>query len=63
MVVLGIIGGLLPIIQGWMFMIPGLLILAEYFPGIRRLVDWAKAKANLKKEGPDQGAGSDSTLR
>lgn len=45
LVILGIIGGLLPVIQGWMFMIPGLLILSEYFPPVRRLVDWAKKKA------------------
>jgi len=44
-VILGIIGGLLPVIQGWMFMIPGLLILSEYFPPIRRAVEWAKKKA------------------
>jgi uncharacterized membrane protein YbaN (DUF454 family) len=60
LVLLGIIGGLLPIVQGWMFMIPGLLILAEYFPGVRRLVDWAKAKASGKRERPDQGEGSGS---
>ncbi len=64
LVILGVIGGLLPVVQGWMFMIPGLLILSEYFPGLRKLVDWAKAKANLqKKKPPDQGAGSASDLR
>jgi len=30
---------------GWIFLIPGLLILAEHFHWVRRLVDWAKAKA------------------
>jgi hypothetical protein len=45
LVILGIIGGLLPVIQGWMFMIPGLLILSEYFPPVRRALDWAKKKA------------------
>ena len=57
------VGGLLPIVQGWMFMIPGLLILAEYFPGVRRLVDWAKAKAARYRKRGDQGAGSGSALR
>jgi len=28
-----------------MFMIPGLLILSEYFPPVKRLVEWAKKKA------------------
>ncbi|MCC7499729.1 MAG: hypothetical protein IT160_19265 [Bryobacterales bacterium] len=36
---------LLPIMPGWVFLIPGLIILAEYFRPVRRLVDWAKAKA------------------
>jgi hypothetical protein len=31
---------------GWIFLIPGLLILADFFPPVRRLVDWAKAKAS-----------------
>jgi uncharacterized membrane protein YbaN (DUF454 family) len=57
LVVLGVIGGMLPIVQGWMFMIPGLLILSEYFPPLRRLVDWAKNKArqhSRKKAGSAQ---------
>jgi len=45
MVVLGVLGLILPIMPGWVFLIPGLIILADYFPPIRRLVNWAKAKA------------------
>ncbi|MBC8164587.1 MAG: hypothetical protein H7Y20_01805 [Bryobacteraceae bacterium] len=44
LVLLGITGIILPIMPGWIFLIPGLLILAEYFPPVARLVDWAKAK-------------------
>tara|TARA_B100000131_G_C17636012_1_gene418041 strand:+ start:56 stop:241 length:186 start_codon:yes stop_codon:yes gene_type:complete len=44
LVIIGIIGGLIPIFQGWMFGIPGLIILSEYFPPIKRLVEWAKEK-------------------
>jgi hypothetical protein len=54
-VILGLIGGLIPILQGWMFGIPGLLILSEYFPPVKRLVDWAKAKAKRRSRGPSQG--------
>jgi UPF0716 family protein affecting phage T7 exclusion len=43
LVLLGIVGLILPIMPGWIFLIPGLLILGDYFPPIRRLVDWAKA--------------------
>jgi uncharacterized membrane protein YbaN (DUF454 family) len=42
---LGIIGLILPIMPGWIFLIPGLVILADYFRPIRRLLDWAKKKA------------------
>ncbi|MFB3777377.1 MAG: PGPGW domain-containing protein [Bryobacteraceae bacterium] len=63
LVILGIIGGFLPVIQGWMFMIPGLLILSEYFPGVKRLVEWAKSKAGIKKQGPGQGPGETSAGR
>ena len=45
LLVLGILGLLLPIMPGWVFIIPGLIILADYFPPIRRLVEWAKRKA------------------
>tara|TARA_Y100000591_G_scaffold110587_1_gene94200 strand:+ start:760 stop:945 length:186 start_codon:yes stop_codon:yes gene_type:complete len=48
LVIVGIIGGLIPIFQGWMFGIPGLIILSEYFPPLRRLVDWAKNKCPRK---------------
>lgn len=46
---LGIIGLILPIMPGWIFLIPGLVILADYVPPIRRLLDWAKAKAARSK--------------
>ncbi len=44
LVTLGVIGLILPVMPGWIFLIPGLVILADYFPPIKRLVDWAKAK-------------------
>jgi len=51
LVVLGITGLILPIMPGWIFLIPGLVILSDYFPGIRRLLDWAKEKAKLARSG------------
>lgn len=52
LVIIGLIGGLIPIFQGWMFGIPGLIILADYFPPVNRLLVWAKKKAGIsdKKE-------------
>ena len=50
LVFIGIIGGLIPIFQGWVFGVPGLIILAEYFPPLKRIVDWAKNKYLDKKK-------------
>lgn len=44
LVLLGIVGLILPIMPGWVFLIPGLIILADYFPPISRLVHWARRK-------------------
>lgn len=49
LVIIGVIGLILPVMPGWIFLIPGLVILAEYFPPVRRLVDWAKAKMERVK--------------
>ena len=45
---IGLVGLIMPIMPGWIFVIPGLIILADYFPPIKRLVDWAKQKATGK---------------
>ena len=46
LLIVGIIGLILPVMPGWVFVIPGLMILADYFPPIKRLVDWAKTKVD-----------------
>lgn len=48
LVIMGLIGGLIPILQGWIFGIPGLIILAEYFPPAKRLLNWAKLRLGIK---------------
>ena len=50
LVIIGLIGGLIPIFQGWFFCIPGLIILADYFPPIKRLLTWAKKKSGYKEK-------------
>ena len=52
LIIIGLIGGLIPIFQGWIFGIPGLIILADYFHPVNRLLVWAKKKAGIsdKKE-------------
>ena len=49
LVMIGFLGGFIPILQGWIFGIPGLMILANYFPPAKRLLNWAKKKAGLNK--------------
>ena len=50
LVIIGMIGGLIPIFQGWIFGIPGLIILADYLPPIKRLLIWAKKKSGYKEK-------------
>ena len=50
LVIIGMIGGLIPIFQGWIFGIPGLIILADYFPPVKRLLIWAKKKSGYKEK-------------
>ena len=50
LVLIGIIGGLIPIFQGGAFVIPGMIILAEYFPPIKKVLHWAKKKYKAKKK-------------
>lgn len=44
LVIIGLIGGLIPVLQGWMFGVPGLILLARHFEWARRILDWAKRK-------------------
>lgn len=45
----GLIGLLLPVVPGWLMIIPGLAILGTEFVWARRLLDTAKAKASELK--------------
>ena len=46
LVIIGLIGGLIPIFQGWIFGIPGLVILSQYFPFIKKILNTIKKKKN-----------------
>ena len=54
LVIIGMIGGLIPVFQGWLFGIPGLIILADYFPPINMLLKWAKKKAGYSEKSKDK---------
>ena len=52
LVIIGFLGGLIPIFQGWIFGISGLLLLGSVFPSFKR---WAhniieKAKNKIKSK-------------
>ena len=57
LVVLGLIGGLIPVLQGWMFGIPGLILLAKHFKWAKRILDWAKKRWDGVKAGGPAGGG------
>jgi hypothetical protein len=51
LVAIGLTGLIMPIMPGWIFLIPGLMILADYFAWARSLMEWAKKKAGMEHEG------------
>ena len=49
LVLVGMVGLILPIMPGWIFLIPGFAILAERYDWAKQLVVWAKRKAKTSK--------------
>jgi len=47
LVFIGLIGGIIPIFQGWVFGVPGLIILSNYFPPIKRVLKKIKRKKKI----------------
>ena len=48
LVLAGLLGLALPILPGWVWLIPGLMLLAREFPWAKRLLDWLKARLPRK---------------
>lgn len=48
LLVIGLIGGLIPIFQGWIFGLPGLMLLGSVFPSIKRMTKKIVSKAKKK---------------
>lgn len=44
LILIGIVGLIMPIMPGWVFIIPGMALLADYFPPFRRLLEWGRRK-------------------
>lgn len=56
----GIVSGFLPIVQGWVFILAGLTVMAPESHCARRLLAWAKEKVGVhskKSAGGDAGPG------
>ena len=51
LVIIGLIGGLIPIFQGWVFGFPGLMLLGSVFPSIKKVTRkiLSKAKKKMKR--------------
>lgn len=51
LLIVGLIGGLIPIFQGWVFGLPGLMLLGSVFPSIKKITQKLikKIKKPLKK--------------
>jgi uncharacterized protein YqgC (DUF456 family) len=48
LLIVGLIGWLLPVIPGWLFVIPGLILLGEEFHWARRTLTWLKSFRSKK---------------
>tara|TARA_B100001996_G_scaffold382723_1_gene375419 strand:+ start:142 stop:315 length:174 start_codon:yes stop_codon:yes gene_type:complete len=48
LLIIGLLGGLIPIFQGWIFGLPGLMLLGSVFPSIKRMTSGIVNKAKKK---------------
>ena len=48
LILIGLIGGLIPIFQGWIFGLPGLMLLGSVFPSVKRMTRTIVNKARKK---------------
>jgi uncharacterized membrane protein YbaN (DUF454 family) len=58
LVAIGIVGIIMPIMPGWVFIIPGLVMLSDYFPPVKRLLAWARRKFEENDPGWFKKSGS-----
>ena len=51
LLIVGLIGGLIPVFQGWLFGLPGLMLLGSVFPSVKKITQKLikKIKKPLKK--------------
>jgi hypothetical protein len=61
LLLIGFIGGFIPVMQGWIFVIAGLTIMAPESRRARRALDWAKSK--VKRDGGEADEEPQSPVR
>jgi uncharacterized protein YqgC (DUF456 family) len=44
LLIVGVVGGFIPLLQGWLFIIAGLTVMAPESQMARAVLDWAKSK-------------------
>jgi hypothetical protein len=49
LVIIGLIGGLIPVFQGWVFGIPGLILLSKHSSYAKKILIWGQEKPGYKK--------------
>jgi uncharacterized membrane protein YbaN (DUF454 family) len=49
MLLAGAVGGLVPILQGWIFVLAGLMLLAPESRFIRKRIVWMRTRLNLRR--------------
>ncbi len=49
LITIGFIGGLVPVFQGWVFGIPGLILLSKHSSFAKKVLTWGQKKSGLKK--------------
>lgn len=52
LVIIGLIGLIMPVMPGWVFLIPGLVILSRHFHWAKRLLQWGREKMEGRRAGP-----------
>lgn len=59
LILLGIVGLFLPILQGWLMIFAGLAILSPHSRWARRTMNWLKAKLRIRRRHPEGAVGDD----
>ena len=49
LIIIGLIGGLIPVFQGWVFGIPGLILLSKHSSYVKKVLIWGQRKSGFKK--------------